>query len=287
MPLRSNPTLRQRRLGAELRRMREQAELGGSQLARTLGISPGQMTQMEKAKIGVSPERLRTLASACNCVNQPLINALVDMALEREKGWWEKFRGTLTIDFLEVAELENRAKRLTICTTTYMPGLLQTSDYASAVFARIFPPLPPQDIDTRTAFRIKRQEVVRSGATPLQVFIHEAALRMQFGGLKVLIDQLGSLLDDSEQPGISVRVVPFAVDTFPGSGENLTFAEGPVPELDTIQMDVTQGALFFDSPADLAKHRAIFSRLDSTALSEEGSRDFIRSIMEDVNRTYA
>ncbi|MFD5438186.1 helix-turn-helix domain-containing protein [Kitasatospora sp. NPDC127067] len=287
MPLRSNPTLRQRRLGAELRRMREQAELGGSQLARTLGISPGQMTQMEKAKIGVSPERLRTLAAACNCVNQPLINALVDMALEREKGWWEKFRGTLTIDFLEVAELENRAKRLTICTTTYVPGLLQTSDYASAVFARIFPPLPPQDIDTRTAFRIKRQEVVRSGAIPLQVFIHEAALRMQFGGLKVLIGQLGSLLDDSEQPGISVRVVPFAVDTFPGSGENLTFAEGPVPELDTIQMDVTQGALFFDSPADLAKHRAIFSRLDSTALSEEGSRDFIRSVMEDVNRTYA
>ncbi|MFB7127232.1 XRE family transcriptional regulator [Kitasatospora xanthocidica] len=287
MPLRSNPTLRQRRLGSELRRIREQAELGGSQLARTLGISPGQMTQMEKAKIGVSPERLRTLASACNCVNQPLINALVDMALEREKGWWEKYRGTLTIDFLEVAELENRAKRLTICTTTYVPGLLQTSDYASAVFARIFPPLPPQDIDTRTAFRLKRQEVVRSGAIPLQVFIHEAALRMQFGGLKVLIGQLGSLLDDSERPGISVRVVPFAVDTFPGSGENLTFAEGPVPELDTIQMDVTQGALFFDSPADLAKHRAIFSRLDSTALSEEGSRDFIRSVMEDVNHTYA
>lgn len=287
MPLRSNPTLRQRRLGAELRRMREQAELGGSQLARTLGISPGQMTQMEKAKIGVSPERLRTLASACNCVNQPLINALVDMALEREKGWWEKYRGTLTIDFLEVAELENRAKRLTICTTTYVPGLLQTSGYASAVFARIFPPLPPQDIETRTAFRIKRQEVVRSGAIPLQVFIHEAALRMQFGGLKVLVDQLGSLIDDSEQPGISVRVVPFAVDTFPGSGENLTFAEGPVRELDTIQMDVAQGALFFDSPADLAKHRAIFARLDSTALSEEGSRDFIRSVMEDVNRTYA
>ncbi|WP_223243136.1 helix-turn-helix domain-containing protein [Streptomyces sp. CBMA123] len=286
MPLRSNPTLRQRRLGTELRRMREQAGLGGSELARTLGISPGQMTQMEKAKIGVSPERLRTVASACNCANQPLINALADMASEREKGWWEKYRGTLTIDFLEVAELESRATRLTICTTTFVPGLLQTSDYASAVFDRIFPPLPPQDIATRTAFRIKRQEVVRSGAIPFQVFVHEAALRMQFGGPKVLAGQLGSLLDSTHQPGISIRVVPFAVDTFPGSGENLTFAEGPVPELDTIQMDVTQGALFFDSPADLAKHRAIFSRLDSKALSEEGSREFIRSAMEDVKKTY-
>ncbi|MEU4120192.1 helix-turn-helix transcriptional regulator [Kitasatospora sp. NPDC028055] len=282
MPLRSNPTLRQRRIGTELRRMREQAGLGGSQLARTLGISPGQMTQMEKAKIGVSPERLRTVASACKCANQPLINALVDMASEREKGWWEKYRGTLTIDFLEVAELESRAARLTICTTTFVPGLLQTNDYASAVFARIFPPLPSQEIDTRTAFRLKRQEVVSSSAIPIQVFVHEAALRMQFGGPKVLADQLESLLSASEQPGISVRVVPFAVDTFPGFGENLTFAEGPVPELDTIQMDVAQGALFFDSPADLAKHRAIFSTLDSTALSEEGSRDFVRSVMKDV-----
>ncbi|MGW2252133.1 helix-turn-helix domain-containing protein [Kitasatospora sp. NPDC001660] len=287
MALRSNPTLRQRRLGTELRRMREQVGLGGSQLARILGISPGQMTQMETAKIGVSPERLRTVASACNCANQPLINALANMASEREKGWWEEYRGALTIDFLEVAELESRATRLTICTTTYMPGLLQTSDYASAVFARIFPPLPPEDIDTRTAFRLKRQEVVRSGAVPLQVFVHEAALRMQFGGPKVLAGQLDSLLKDSEQPGISVRVVPFAVDTFPGSGENLTFAEGPVPELGTIQMDVTQGALFFDSPADLTKHRAIFSRLDSTALPEEGSRDFIRSVMKDVKASYA
>ncbi|MFJ2576045.1 helix-turn-helix domain-containing protein [Kitasatospora aureofaciens] len=285
MALRSNPTLRQRRLGAELRRMREQAGLGGSQLARKLGISPGQMTQMETAKIGVSPERLRTVASACNCANQPLIDALAGIASERGKGWWEEYRGTLTIDFLEVAELESHAARLTICTTTYMPGLLQTSEYASAVFARIFPPLSLQDIEARTAFRIKRQEVVRS--VPLRVFVHEAALRMQFGGPKVLADQLDALLDASERPGISVRVVPFAVDTFPGSGENLTFAEGPVPELDTIQMDVTQGALFFDSPADLTKHRAIFSRLDSTSLPEEGSRDFIRSVMKDVKATYA
>ncbi|WP_371516622.1 helix-turn-helix domain-containing protein [Kitasatospora sp. NBC_01300] len=285
MALRSNPTLRQRRLGAELRRMREQAGLGGSQLARMLGISPGQMTQMETAKIGVSPERLRTVASACNCANQPLIDALANMASERGKGWWEEYRGALTIDFLEVAELESHAARLTICTTTYIPGLLQTRDYASAVFARIFPPLPQQDIEARTAFRIKRQEVVRS--VPLKVFVHEAALRMQFGGPRVLADQLGALLHLSEQPGISVRVVPFAVDTFPGSGENLTFAEGSVPELDTIQMDVTQGALFFDSPADLTKHRAIFSRLDSTSLPEEGSRDFIRSVVKDVKTAYA
>ncbi|MFD7578565.1 helix-turn-helix domain-containing protein [Kitasatospora sp. NPDC059817] len=286
MAVRANPTLRRRRLGSQLRRLREQAGLGGSQLAQRLEISPGQMTQMETAKIGVSPERIRMVASACSCVNQPLIDALSEMASDRRKGWWEEFRGTLTTDFPEVAELEGHAARLALCTTTYMPGLLQTNAYASAVFARVFPPLSVDDIKVRTAFRIRRQAIVRCGSTPMQAFIHEAALRMQFGGPKVLGDQLEALLEDSERSGISVRAVPFAVDTFPGAGENLTFAEGAVPELDTIQMDVSQGALFFDPPADLAKHRAIFSRLDSTALSEEESRDFIRSIMKEVKASY-
>ncbi|MFF7590049.1 helix-turn-helix domain-containing protein [Kitasatospora purpeofusca] len=282
MALRPNPTLRQRRLGSELRRMREQAGLGGSELARKLGISPAQVTQMEMAKIGVSPERLRMVASACRCANGPLIDALAEMASERGKGWWEDYRGALTIDFLEIAELEAHAKRLTFCTTAYIPGLLQTGAYASAVFARLFPPLSAGEVEARTAFRIRRQEIVRSGRTPLRTFIHEAALRMQFGGPAVLVDQLDALLNDSEHPGISVRVVPFALDTFPGSGENLTFAEGPVPELDAIEMDVSQGALFFDSQADLATHRVIFSRLASTALGEADSREFIRSVMKEV-----
>ncbi|MGA5818273.1 helix-turn-helix domain-containing protein [Kitasatospora sp. NPDC094028] len=287
MGLRPNPTLRQRRVGTELRRMREQAGLSGSQLALQLGIHGAQVTQMETGKSGISVERLRTMAAACLCDNQPLIDALAGMVSERGKGWWEEYRDTLTIDFLEVAELEGHAERITFCNTVYMPGLLQTRAYASAVFARLVPALPSEEIETRTAFRLRRQEVVRSGATPLRAFIHEAALRMQFGGPLVLIDQLAALLDDSERPGISVRVVPFAVDTFPGAGENLTYIEGPVPELDTVEVDVSQGALFFDSPANLAKHRTIFSSLDTNALSEERSRDFIRTIMKEMKSIHA
>ncbi|WBP87474.1 helix-turn-helix domain-containing protein [Kitasatospora cathayae] len=285
MALRSNPTLRQRRLGTELRRIREQAGLGGSQLARELGIQPAQITQMESGKSGISVERLRTIAAVCMCTNQPLIDAMARMASERGKGWWEEYRATLTIDFLEVAELEGHAERISFCNTVYLPGLLQTKSYASAMFARLVPPLPPQDVETRTTFRLRRQEVVQ--ATPVRAFIHEAALRMQFGGPLVLIDQLAALLNDAERPGLSIRVVPFDVDTFPGTGENLTYVEGPVPELDTVQMDVAPGTLFFDSPANLAKYRTIFSSLDATALSEEQSCDFIRSIMKEMKSTYA
>ncbi|MFF2953110.1 helix-turn-helix domain-containing protein [Kitasatospora sp. NPDC057965] len=286
MPGRSNPTLRQRRLGAELRKMREQAGLGGTELGRLLGASPSVVTQMESARIGVSAERVRSFAAVCKCTNQSLVDALVEMAIERGKGWWEEYQGVLPTDFLEIAEMEAHAHKLYTWATTYIPGLQQTGTYASAVFSRISPPLPRHDIDVRTAFRVQRQRVVRGRRTPYVSFIHEAALRMQFGGPRVLADQLAALIEASEQPSMSVRVVPFDMDTFPGAGENIMYAEGQVPELDTLQMDSAQGVLFFHSQADLANQRATFAGLDSTALSEDASRDFIRKIASELKGKY-
>ncbi|MFE5580471.1 helix-turn-helix domain-containing protein [Kitasatospora sp. NPDC056531] len=283
MALRSNPTLRQLRLGAELRRMREQAGLGGSQLARALGINPAHVTQMESGKTGISVERLRTIAALCMCVNEPLIDALVEIITDRDKGgWWEEYRGSLSQDFLEIAEIESRAHALSTYTMAFIPGLLQTNAYASAVFARDVPPLPRPEVDLRTAFRVERQRIIRSGETPYSAYIHEAALRMQFSGPKVQAEQLGSLIDDSERSTISVRVVLFDVDTLPVTHENFTYVEGPISELDTAQMDSGLGNVFFDAPAHTARFRSLLARIDSAALSEEESREFIRSIKKDM-----
>ncbi|MFJ9459308.1 helix-turn-helix domain-containing protein [Kitasatospora sp. NPDC101447] len=283
MALRSNPTFRQRRLGAELRRMREQAGLGGSELARALGINPAHVTQMESGKTGISVERLRTIAALCMCVNEPLIDALADIISGRDKGgWWEDYRGRLAQHFLEMAEIEGRAHGLSTYTMAFIPGLLQTTAYASAVFARGFPLLPHHEVDLRTAFRIQRQQVVRSGETPYSAYIHEAALRMQFSGPKVQAEQLGSLIEDSERSTISVRVVLFDVDTLPVNYENFTYAEGPVPELDTAQMDSGLGSVLYDAPAHTAQFRSLLDRIDSAALSEEESREFIQSIKKDM-----
>lgn len=288
MALRLNPTLRQRRLGAELRKMREQAGFGGSQLARALGIGPAQVTQMEAGRTGISVERLRTLAATCMCVNESLIDALADIITDRsEAGWWEDYRGTLSTDFLEVAELEGHARGLSTYTITFIPGLLQTKAYAAAVFSGALPPLPRHEIDLRTTFRIQRQSIVRSGGTPYTAFIHEAALRMQFSGATVQTEQLDGLIEDSDSPGISVRVIPFGVDALPSASENFTYAEGPIPELDTAQTDMAPGCQLFDAPAHLARFRAILARTASSALSEEDSRDFIRSIKKEAERKHA
>ncbi|MFB7613174.1 helix-turn-helix domain-containing protein [Kitasatospora sp. NPDC056181] len=286
MALRPNPTLRQRRIGAELRRMREQAGFGGSHLARTLGVTPAQVTQMENGKTGVSVERLRAIAAACMCANQPLIDAIADMIGERGKGWWDEYRPSLTTDLLDVAEIEGHAERISTYTITFIPGLLQTPAYAASVFARAIPPLPQSEIDLRMAFRLQRQHIVRSGSTPYTAFVHEAALRMQFSGPTVLAKQLGTLIHDSESPGISVRVVPFDIESLPGPSENFTYINGPVPELDTVQIDFSFGCPLFDAPAQLASYREILARMESVALSEEDSRDFIRSVMKEIENKH-
>lgn len=282
MANRPNPTLRQRRIGAELRRMREQAGFGGSHLARTLGVTPAQVTQMENGKTGVSVERLRAIAAACMCANQPLIDALADMIGERGKGWWDEYRPSLTADLLDVAEIEGHAERISTYTITFIPGLLQSPAYAASVFARAIPPLPRSDVELRMAFRLARQHIVRSGTTPYTAFVHEAALRMQFSGPKVLAEQLGALIRDSEGAGISVRVVPFDIESLPGPSENFTYIDGPVPELDTVQIDFSFGCPLFDAPAQLASYREILARMASAALSEEDSRAFIRSVLKEI-----
>ncbi|MFD7826669.1 helix-turn-helix domain-containing protein [Kitasatospora sp. NPDC059803] len=280
---RTNPTLRQRRLGAELRRMREQAGLGGSQLGREVGMNPAQVTQMESGKIGISVERLHTIATTCMCANQPLIDALADVITERGRaGWWEEYREALATDFLDIAELEGHARRLSVYGTTFVPGLLQTGSYTAALFAQAYPPPLRHEVDLKTAFRMQRQRIIRSGAKPYSAFIHEAALRMQFSDPRVNVEQIDALIADSEQPSISVRVVPFAAGAVPSACENFTYAEGPITELDAAQMDTGHGGRLFDSPAHLARFRALLASMDSTALSEEESRDFMRSIKEEM-----
>ncbi|MCX4747773.1 helix-turn-helix transcriptional regulator [Kitasatospora sp. NBC_01287] len=287
MALRTNPTLRQRRLGTELRRMREQAGLGGSQLARQLGINPAHVTQMESGKTGLSVERLYTIAGMCMCDNQPLLDALAEVIADRGKGgWWEEYRGVLPVDYLEVAELEGHAKRITSFAMVYIPGLLQTRSYASALFTRGPLPLLPQEVDLRTTFRLRRQQVVRSGGTPYLALVHEAALRGQYGGRDVLIGQLAALVEDSEHPGISIRIVPFEVADFPIPSEDLTHLTGPVPELDTVQADASYGSHVFDLPAHLSRYRATLEHIRSVALQEDESRSFIRSIMEEMQNRH-
>ncbi|MFI6844512.1 helix-turn-helix transcriptional regulator [Kitasatospora sp. NBC_00085] len=282
MPPRRNPTLRQRRLGAELRKMREAAGLTTPQLCKALGIDRTQVSQMESGKVGVSSERLRSFAAACKCMNQPLVDALEGMLHDRSKGWWEEYRGTIPDAFLENAELEKSSRELMIWVLTHIPGPCQTINYASAVFGRLIPPLPRHELEARTAFRVQRKNDLRRDQKSLTSFIYESALWTRFGGSQVLKEQLQSLLEDSEQPWMTIRVVPFDVSTFPGAVENLTYAFGATPELDTVELESSRGSIYLDAVSELTSYRSIFYRTEASALNENDSRELIHKIARNL-----
>ncbi|MFE4017751.1 helix-turn-helix domain-containing protein [Streptomyces sp. NPDC059101] len=279
MPPRTIPTERQKRLGSELRRLRTSAGMSAEHAAGLLGVDRGKISNMESGVRGISAERLRTLACNCGCTDEKYIEALVAMAHPDGDGWWERYRGSLPQGLLDIAELEDQAVRMRVANTVHIPGLLQTPDHALAVFRVVVPPLPEHEVALRLAHRAERQQVLtRNAPVSYVAIVHEAALRMQFGGRKVAREQLEHLLAMSERQNILLLVIPFSRGAFPGAGQNAVYAEGPVPQLDTVQVDSSHGPEFLYFDGQLAKYRAQLKWLEELTLPPDRSRDFIQEI---------
>ncbi|MFE9061369.1 helix-turn-helix domain-containing protein [Streptomyces violaceusniger] len=280
MPQRSVPTARQLRLGTELRRLRERAGLTSTESGRLLGTNQTAISNIEASRFGVSAERLRALARNYSCADEALIAALVDMTAPRKRGWWEEYREILPTGLLDLAELEHHAVALRTAYIAHIPGLLQTSEHAREIFRQAVPPLPPPDVEHRVSHRVKRQAILyRDKPTPYTAIVHEAALRMRFGGPVTAREQLQHILDMSEHDHIKVLVIPFDAGSFPGSGQSVCYAAGPVPQLDTVQLDAEYGSELLDAAAQLEKYRVVLDRMEAVALPEKQSRDFIRHIV--------
>ncbi|MEU9458179.1 helix-turn-helix transcriptional regulator [Streptomyces sp. NPDC048312] len=279
MAARTSPTERQKRLGAELRKMRTSADVSAEFAAGLLCVDRGKISNIESGTRPISSERLRTLACNCACTDEKYVEALAEMAQPGGRGWWERYRGMLPQGLLDIAELEAHAVRMRAAYSMHIPGLLQTSDHALALFRVVIPQLPDREIALRLAHRVERQGVLDGNTpTPYTGIVHEAALRMQFGGRAVARAQLDHLLEKSEQANITLLVIPFEAGAFPGAGQTVLYAEGPVPQLDTVQIDNSHGPLFVHSEAQLAKYRAHLDWMEEIALPPDKSRDFIRAI---------
>ncbi|WP_306459707.1 DUF5753 domain-containing protein [Streptomyces sp. Ag109_G2-15] len=253
------------------------------QAAALLSVPRTNVPNMESGRSGISAERVRTLAGNYGCADQALVEALAAMAAGREKGWWEAYRGQLRDAFLDIAEMEWHAIRLHIAVTVHLPGLLQTEDHARAVFEAVIPRLSSDDVDIRVAHRIDRQQVLDRPSPPsLDVILHEAALRMEFGGPAVARRQLEHLVRMSERETVTLRVIPFKAGGFPGAGQSVVHAEAAVPRLDTVELDSTHGPEFIDSEAQLGKYRAQLDAAQAVSLAPHASRDFIHALANDL-----
>lgn len=277
MPVRKPSTERQRRLGAELRRMREHIGMTINEAATLHHTDRTTVSNTESARSGVSSDRVRVWAANYRCPDAQYVDALADMARERGQYWWDEYRDSLPAGLLDIAEMEHHAAALRSAQIMHMPGILQLPDYMLGVFAEAVPTMNPADLERHVEFRVRRAALLDRPQPPACDFlIHETVLRMRFGDRKVVRKQIDYLLEQATRPNITIRVVPFSAGGFANAGSSTLYACGPVPQLDTVQIDVPTGVTFLHAETYLVNYRAVLDRMRERALEPEASLDFIR-----------
>ncbi|MFE2496562.1 DUF5753 domain-containing protein [Streptomyces scopuliridis] len=284
MPPRDNPTARQARLGGELKKLRVRAGRAAREAAGLLSTDQAKISHIESGRIGVSEERIRKLAVFYACDDTALIESLCAIASEhRGQYWWDDYRGILAPGFLDIAELEHHAEYLRCLQPVTFPGVLQTEDYARALFLGVLPELPADEVQARVEHRMRRQSIFERAEPPrFQTIVHEAALRMRIGGRKVAREQLEHLLEASERPEVTLRVIPFASEDFIEITQTALYAGGVVPQLDTVHIDTPFGGRFMDAAADLSRFRMMLDFAEQASLEPDESRSFVHHIAREL-----
>ncbi|MCF3168815.1 helix-turn-helix domain-containing protein [Streptomyces sp. CB04723] len=284
MPPRDNPTARQVRLGAELRKLRERAGKTAREAAGRISTDQARISNIEAGRSGIGEERIRRLASFYACDDVALIDALCAISREhRGQFWWDEYRGVLPPGFLDIAELEHHASYMRSLQPVTMPGLLQTPEYARAMFELALPRLPDEEMEARVEHRMRRAAVLdREDPPEFAPIVHEAALRMRVGGRKVAHTQLEHLLESTDRPNVSLRVITFSSEQSVDMTHTALYAGGVVPQLDTVHIDAPTRTFYLDAEAELHRFRLLLDLGQTVALDPAESRSFIHHLARDM-----
>ncbi|MCZ4120748.1 helix-turn-helix domain-containing protein [Streptomyces sp. H39-S7] len=269
LPLRTTITERQRRLGAELRELRERSGLSLAEAGAAVGMGGPHLSHVEAGRTAVATERLVALCRTYGCSNAPYIEALTSMAESKGKGWWSQYRKTASQLMLDLAELEARATGIRTHETLLVPGLLQTESYMRALFRSALPTASSGEIDTLVRFRRARQEILDAeSAVTLHAVIHEAALRIAVGGSDVMRGQLTHLIHMSGRPNVTIQVLPFEAGARAWFGNPFLILSAGVCGLETVLVEHPAEPLRLGDDESIARYEAAFAGLSQSALPE-------------------
>lgn len=278
MPLENSPTVRHRRLAAELRRLREAAGLTPPDAAAALGWSRSKLTRFETAATRPQASDVAAMLGLYGG-DEALKLALMQLARDiRTRGWWAVYGDVLAPSF---AELEDAAKKIRTWQAQLIHGLLQTSDYARAVIR--MDATDEAEINRRLQARAHRQAVLaREDAPTLEVLLDEAVLRRPVGGPEVMHGQLRALLEAGARPNISIRVVPIEIGGYPymGNGSVTIFGFSRTIDPDVAFTESFAGGVFVEDIGEVRRCNLIFDRISEKALSEEDSAALIGAIIK-------
>ncbi|HEV2918160.1 MAG TPA: helix-turn-helix transcriptional regulator, partial [Actinomycetota bacterium] len=256
------PTGRRRRLGAELRRLREDAGLTIDRVAEALECSQSKVSRIETGQVSATPRDVRDMLELYR-VSEAQREAMVQIAREaRQRGWWQTFvdvpDGVPAYVGLEVA-----ATSIDIYMSLIVPALLQTADYARAVIGAVRPDLPASEIDRRVELRVRRQALLDQERPPrLRVLLDDTVLRRPVGGPAVMAAQRRRLLEDAARAAVTVQVLPVEAGAHAGMDGPFTIFGYPAPaERDVVALDSAADALYLERPEDVRRYRRVFELL--------------------------
>lgn len=280
-------TVLARRLGGELLRMREVRGLRQTHAAEALSASVAKVAKMERGLVPIRDPDIRALCHLYGETAEPVIERLLTLARtdrERRKarGWWNQYPQLSAM--VEYVALEDIATSMRTWELAFVPGLLQTPDYARAVAVGAGSWEDPGEIEPFVEARLARQARLGS-ERPMELWavVHEGALRQLVGGRAVMREQLGQLLDLARTDTVTLQVVPFLAGAnagMIGSFSIVSFAEPGA--LDVVHMDVPSSTLWLESEDDAARHGRIFDRIARVGLAERNALDLIEAIRKEM-----
>jgi transcriptional regulator with XRE-family HTH domain len=281
----SNPTVRRRRLGAELRRLRQASGLKSTEVAERLMVSQPKISHLENGRRTISPRDVRDLCAIYGVTDPQVIDSLLQMAKESgQPGWWHAYGDIPQSGYIA---LETDATSLHTYEPMTIPDLLQTPAYAHTIIGQPIPQLTAEEAGTHLKVRLRRQHRIYHPARPLRLWVvlDESALRRIVGSPDIMREQLEHLTALGAEPHITVQVLPYTAGAHPGlSGQFsiLRFTDSPAASAAVVYLERYTSDLYLEKPSDVRHYSVLHDHLQTQALSPDNSRDFIT----DVTKTY-
>ncbi|MGW3460269.1 helix-turn-helix domain-containing protein [Streptomyces olivaceoviridis] len=279
-----NPTVRRRRLGQELRRLRELKGMTAEEVAERLLVSQSKISRLENGRRSISQRDVRDLCGVYEVEDQRIVDSLMEMARDsRQQGWWHTFGD---IPYSVYIGLETDAESLRVYEPQLVTGLLQTRAYAEALVQGALPETSTTEIEKRVQVRMRRQERITAQANPLRLWVvlDEAALKRVVGSRLVMREQLEHLIEMSQLPHVTVQVLPFDVGAHPGlNGQYAILEFADAADSSVVYLEGVTSDLYLEKAQDVQKYAVMYEHLRAQSLNVEASRKFIA----DVAKLYA
>jgi transcriptional regulator with XRE-family HTH domain len=267
-----------------MNRLREAAGMTIEQAAGAAGISTSHLSRIERAQVGVRVPVVKALLATYGA-DAETTGYLIEVAKEAsQRGWWHPYAGTIPEGYATYIGFEADAEQIWNFDASTLPGLLQTEEYARAMFQRGPLGLPDDEITRRVEVRMQRQAIlIRPNPPKVWIVLDEAVIRRPVGGRATFAEQLMKVVELASLPHVDIQVMPFAVGAHPGTpGSFIVLRFADVADPAVVYIETLAGDLFPESQDDVSRAILTFDRLRALALGPDESVALIREAAKEI-----